>query len=61
VGGYFLLQGIFLTQGWKIGSPALQADSLPTEPGKALVILTVSLLCNYTMIIPLQESEAQRD
>jgi len=27
-----LLQGIFLTQGLNHGSPALQADSLPSEP-----------------------------
>ena len=32
---HFLLQGIFLTQGIKTWSSALQADSLPTElPGK---------------------------
>ena len=33
---HFLLQGIFLTQGFNPGiqprSPALQADSLPSEP-----------------------------
>jgi len=30
-----LLQGIFLTQGLNPGSPALQADSLPSElPGQ---------------------------
>ena len=38
VGCHALLQGIFLTQGWKShmpSSPALQADPLPTEqPGK---------------------------
>ena len=32
VGCRFLLQGIFLIQGIKPGSPALQADSLPSEP-----------------------------
>ena len=34
VGCHALLQGIFLTQGsnWCLVSPALQADSLPTEP-----------------------------
>ena len=41
-----LLQGMFLTQGSNSVSPALQADSLPTEPpGKpsfAWVILTIS-------------------
>ena len=32
-----LLQGIFPTQGLNLGSPALQADSLPFEPpGKPL-------------------------
>ena len=35
VGCHFLLQGIFLTQGLSPLSPALQADSLPSElPGK---------------------------
>ena len=29
---HFLLQGIFLTPGIEPRSPALQADSLPTEP-----------------------------
>ena len=34
VGCHALLQGIFLTQGWKLelGFPAFQVDSLPTEP-----------------------------
>ena len=33
VGYQSLLQGIFLTQGLNLqGSPALQADSLPSEP-----------------------------
>ena len=32
VGCHALLQGIFLTQGWNPGPPALQVDSLPTEP-----------------------------
>ena len=31
VGSHFLLQGIFPTQGSNLKSPALQADSLPTE------------------------------
>ena len=30
--GHSLLQGIFPTPGMEPGSPALQADSLPTEP-----------------------------
>ena len=35
MGCHFLLQGIFLTQGSGTGSPAWQADCLPTElPGK---------------------------
>ena len=35
VDSHFLLQGIFLAQGLKPGSPALQADSLlPEPPGK---------------------------
>ena len=32
VGGHFLLQGIFPNPGTESGSPALQADSLPSEP-----------------------------
>ena len=32
VGILSLLQGIFLTQDWNPGSPALQADSLTSEP-----------------------------
>ena len=32
VGILSLLQGIFLTQEWNPGSPALQADSLTSEP-----------------------------
>ena len=32
VGCHFLLQGIFPTQGYEPGSPALQADALPSEP-----------------------------
>ena len=32
VGCHFLLQGIFTTLGIEPGSPALQADSSPTEP-----------------------------
>ena len=31
VGYHFCLQGIFLTQRSNLGSPALQADSLPPE------------------------------
>ena len=32
MGSYSLLQGIFLTLGLNKGPPALQADSLPSEP-----------------------------
>ena len=32
VGTHSFLQGIFLTQASNLGSPTLQADSLPTEP-----------------------------
>ena len=32
VGSHFLLHGAFLTQGLNPGSPALQADFLPSEP-----------------------------
>ena len=32
ISNHSLLQGIFLTQGSNLGSPALQADSLPFEP-----------------------------
>ena len=37
VGTLSLLQGIFLTPGIELGSPASQADSLPAElPGKPI-------------------------
>ena len=37
VGSHFLLQGIFPTQGLKPRAPALQAESLPSEPpGKSM-------------------------
>ena len=36
---HFLLQVIFLTPGIKTGSPALQADSSPSQPPGMLVIL----------------------
>ena len=36
VGCHFLLQGIFLTQGLNPGSPALQVDSLQSEPPEKL-------------------------
>ena len=40
VGRHSLLQGIFPTQGSNLGLPALQADSLPSEPpGKPLPYL----------------------
>ena len=32
VGCQFLLQGLFLTHGSNLGSPTLQAESLPSEP-----------------------------
>ena len=39
VGYHFLLQRIFPAQGSNLGSPALQADSLPSEPpGKPLFL-----------------------
>ena len=41
VGSLSLLQGIFPTQGWNRGPPALQADSLPTElSGNVLLVKT---------------------
>ena len=37
IGSHSLLQGIFSTKGSNLGSPALQADSLPFEPpGKSV-------------------------
>ena len=36
---HFLLQGIFMTQGIKPGSPALQADCLSSEPSGILFLL----------------------
>ena len=42
IGSLSLLQGIFLTQVLELGSPALQANSLPAElPGKHFLIFTV--------------------
>ena len=39
VGCYSFLQGIFPTQGWNLGLPALQANSLPSQPsGKLLFV-----------------------
>ena len=35
VGFHSLLQGTFPTQGLKTGPPALQADSLPSEPQRS--------------------------
>ena len=40
----FLLQGIFPTQGSNLGSPALQADSLPSEPPGRILICTLPTL-----------------
>ena len=40
---HFLLQGIFLTQESNPGSPALQADSLPSEPPGTLQLNQVYL------------------
>ena len=46
VGSHSLLQGIFLTQGLKLGSPALQADSFPSEPaGKPIYIFYQNTGC----------------
>ena len=40
VGCHFLFHGIFLTQESKLGLPAQQVDSLPSEPpGKPLEVL----------------------
>ena len=51
--GSFLLQRVFLTQGLNPGLPALQADTLPSEPleklncvGRGCIILTY--MCDYT-------------
>ena len=44
VGCHSLLQGIFLTQGSKPGSPALQADSLPSKPWGKPEILSITTL-----------------
>ena len=51
VGCHSLLQGIFLTQGIEPGSPALQADSLPSKPpGKSSWLV-------YFLLFPLFEPE----
>ena len=44
VGYHFLLQRIFLVQGSNTVSPALQTDSLPTEPLEYFTILKISHL-----------------
>ena len=42
------LQGIFLTQGSNLSLPALQADSLTSEPpGKPFIVVEISLCRNY--------------
>ena len=47
MGCHFLLQGIFQTQGSNPGSPALQADSLMTEPpGKSPAVLYWHVFCD---------------
>ena len=42
VGFHALLQGIFLTQGSQCRSPALQVDSLPSEP-ELIVLISIRL------------------
>ena len=46
VGCHSFLQGIFLTQGWNLGSPALQSDSLSSDnqrsPRMGLLLLLLS-------------------
>ena len=42
VGCHALLQGIFPTQGTEPGSPALQADSLPSEPPRSNTVRRAS-------------------
>ena len=44
VGCHSLLQAIFLTQGSKPGSPALQADSLPSKPPGKPEVLSITAL-----------------
>ena len=46
VSSHSFLQGIFLTPGIELGSSALQADSLPSEPpGKTLDIQVIQADC----------------
>ena len=51
---HFLLQGIFLTQESNPGSPALQADALPSEPPgkpqKRILILLVILIKWFLLV-----------
>ena len=52
VGSLSLLHGIFLTQEIKLGSPALQANSLPAElPGKPILYLPLISVILTTMCL----------
>ena len=53
VGCHFLLQGIFPTQGSKPGSPALQADSLPSEPCATCFLCIFGLFTIFLNVLPL--------
>ena len=55
MGCHFFLQGIFLNPGIKPGSPALQADALPSEPpGNPYVFLE-----NPILILKVSECNTQ--
>ena len=55
VGCHALLQGIVPTQGWNPGPPALQVDSLPTEPPEKPKNTGVDSLSLLQWIFPTQE------
>ena len=56
VGCQTLLQGVFPTQGWNPSLPALQADSLPSEPQAKPMNTGVNSLSLLQRIFPTQES-----
>ena len=57
MGGLSLLQGIFLIQGIEPGSPALQADSLPTELSGKPDYLPTKYIREYIFFLALKKEK----